>query len=282
MNINNITFPHPILGIGDSINSQIELQKPEINANSDFYEIKVHFSHDNNDLLNLINSEKAEYLCEITCTNTVFRQIFTSKNKTIAFEIPKKDVKSKVEFTCLLVATENIENYSNVNAHADYAGYSFDIDKGDILAYFGEFSFNADIQYEKLRAVSSFMEIIENESEKFTIIDLKKNKIEIQLPSESYNLYRSDSISQEEKFAPIFHSSIVLSTLLIALYNFEEHKDYLWAQVIEYRLKNEQQFKTLSIGDKENIPEIAQRLLGNPFERLINGLNSIIEISTEE
>ena len=282
MNINNITFPHPILGIGDSINSQIERAKPEINSNTDFYEIKVHFSHDNIDLLNLINSDKAEYFCEVTCTNTVFRQISTGKYKTITFEIPKKKVKGKVEFTCLLVATEDIANYSNAKAHPDYTGYSFDIDKGDILAYFGEFSFNADIQYEKLKAVSSFMEIVENESEKFTIIDLKKNKIEIQLPTESYNLYRSNSISQEEKFAPIFHSSIVLNALLVALYNFEDHKDYKWAQAIEYRLQNELQFKTLPIGDKENIPEIAQRLLGNPFERLVNGLNSILEITTEE
>jgi len=281
MNINNITFPHPILGIGDSINSKIELQ-PEINSNADSYEIKVHISHDNNDLRNLIDLGKAEYLCEVSCTNTVFRRIFTGKNKTIILEIPKKEVKSRVEFTCLLVATEDIENYSNVNAHPDYSGYSFDIDRGDILAYFGEFSFNADIQYEKLKAVSSFMEIVENESEKFTIIDLKKNKIEIQLPTESYNLYRNDSISQEEKFAPIFHSSIVLNALIIALYNFEENKDYLWAQAIEYRLKNEHQFETLPIRDKENIPEIAQRLLGNPFERLINGLNKITEISTEE
>jgi len=47
-------------------------------------------------------------------------------------------------------------------------------------------------------------------------------------------------------------------------------------------LQNEQQFKTLSIEDKENIPEIAQRLLGNPFERLINCLNGIVEFSTTE
>lgn len=283
MNINNITFPHPILGIGDSINSTIESSIPVTTSSpdTDFYKIEVTFLHNNDDLLKLINSGKAEYLCEVTCTNTVFRQVFTSKTENIVFEIPKKKVKGKVEFTCLLVATEDIEDYSNANAHSDYIGYTFDIDKGDILAYFGESSFNADIQYEKLKAVSEFMVIVENESETFTIIDLKKNRIEVQLPSESYNLYCSNSISQEEKFVPIFHSSIVLNALLIALYNFEEHKNYKWAEVIKYRLENEPEFKTLSIDEKESIPEIAQLLLGNPFERLIVGLNSISEFSTE-
>ena len=284
MNINNITFPHPILGISDSIDSQFEFSTLEIKSNADFYEVTVRFSHDNYDLQNLISSEKAEYYCEVTCTNTVFRQIFTNKNKSITFKIPKKKVKGKVEFTCLLVATEDIANYSNANVHPDYRGYTFDIDKGDILAYFGESSFNANIQYEKLKAVSSFMEIVENGSETFTIIDLEKNKIEVQLPTDSYNLYCNDSISQEEKFAPIFHSSIVLNALLIALYSFEKYTDNddcTWAKTIKYRLQTDPQFKTLSIEDKENIPEIAQRLLGNPFERLIDGLNNL-EISTEE
>ena len=282
MNINNITFPHPVLGIGDSISSRIELQSPEIKSNADFYEVTIHVSHDNSELQNLVSTGNAEYMCEVTCTNTLFRKIFTNNIKTITFEIPKKAVKGKVEFTCLLIAKEDIAGYSNVNAHPDYSGYTFDIDKGDILAYFGEFSFNADIQYEKLKAVSSFMEIVENETEKFTIIDLKKNKIEIQLPSESYKMFSNDAISQEEKFVSIFHSSIVLNALLIALYNLEEHKDYLWAEVIKYRLENESQFKNLSIEDKENVPEIAQKLLGNPFERLINGLNNIVETQNEE
>jgi len=282
MNINNITFPHPVLGIGDSITGKVELQSPEIKSNVDSYEVIIHVSHDNIDLQSLVSTDNAEYMCEVTCSNTLYRQIFTNNLKTIIFEIPKKAVKGKVEFTCLLVAKENIASYSNTNAHSDYSGYTFDIDKGDILAYFGEFSFNADIQYEKLKAVSSFMEIVENETEKYTIIDLKKSKIEIQLPAESYKIFSSDTISQEEKFAVIFHSSIVLNALLIALYNLEEHKDYLWAEVIKYRLDNELQFKNLSVEDKENVPDIAQRLLGNPFERLLNGLNIIVETQNEE
>ena len=81
---------------------------------------------------------------------------------------------------------------------------------------------------------------------------------------------------------PVFHSSIVLNALLIALYNLEEHKDYLWADVIKYRLDNEPQFKNLSVEEKENVPEIAQKLLGNPFERLISGLINIVETQNEE
>lgn len=279
MKFNDITFPHPVLGLGDSISGTIELAPPEISSKQDNYEIKLNLKFDNADLKKLLNEDKAECFCEVTCTNTLYREIFLSSKNKLEFEIPKKDVKGRVEFTCLLVTKGKIIEYSNTESHSDYNGYFFDLDEGDILAYFGEFYFNADIKYEKLKAVSSFMEIVENQDLTYSYVDLTKNKIEIQLPSEMYNIYRSDIISQEEKFSSIFHSSIVLNALLIALYNFEEHKDYLWAKVIDYRLKNERTLKDINLDEKENIPEIAQRLLGNPFKRLLDGLNTIVESS---
>jgi hypothetical protein len=282
MKFNDVAFPHPVLGLQDAIFGNIELGNPEINSFRDVYKIEVSCKQDNIDLKKLLITNKAELLCEVTCTNTLYRELFLSNKGKMEFEIPRKDVKGRVEFICLLVVKEKITQYSNSEAHPDYDAYTFDLDQGDVLAYFGGFSFNADIKYEKLKAVSSFMEIVENEDLKYTYVDLKKNKIEIQLPSEVYNIYRSDIISQEEKFSPVFHSSIVLYALLTALYNFEEHKDYLWAKVIDYRLKNEKQLKDINYDEKENIPEIAQRLLGNPFKRLLEGLNVIVESKNEE
>lgn len=275
----NMSFPHPVLGIGDAVNSNIELIDTEIKSLDDIYDITIKLKHDNEDLNQLIKTNRAEYICEVTCSNTLFRDIFKSNLSQIKFSLPKKAVKGRVEFLCLLVAKDEIKGYFNNKCHSDYIGYSFDLEKGDILAYFGEFTFNADIQYEKLKSVSSFMEIVERSDIDYTKIDLTKSKILVELPSEVHNHYLRDSISEEPKFAPVFHSSIVLNALLIALYNLEEHKKYLWAEVLEYRLKNEKQFQSLSVKEKENVPEIAQRLLGDPFKRLLEGLNIIVELS---
>jgi hypothetical protein len=283
MNFNNVTFPHPVLGSGDAISGETGFTKePEITVSSDSYKITVTCNLNNEDLKKLTQEGKAEFFCDVTCTNTIYRTNAISTNSTIELEIPKKQAKGKVQFACMLVMKEDLKNYSNSNAHPEYNGYTFDLDKGDVLAFFGEFTFDADIKYEKLKAVSSFMEVVENESITITNIDLKKSKIEVQLPSNDYNAYKSDVISQQVKFAPMFHSSIVLNALLVALYNFDEHKDYLWAKALKYRLDNEEQFKLVSIEEKENIPEIAQRLMGNPFSRLLNGLIIIVESENEE
>ena len=285
MNFNNISFPHPVLGVANEVSSEIKrIEKDDISINpkSHSYEIRVKLSFDDEVLRQLIQDDKAEFICEATCSNTLYRKIIRSEKPKIEFEILRKQVKGRIDFLFLLVAKENIESYSNTNFHSDYNGFSFEVEQGEVLAYFGDFYFNADIKYEKLKAVSSFMEIVPNEELTYTHVDLKKNKIEIQLPMETYKLYQSDFISQEVKFAPVFHSSIVLNALLTALYNFEEHKDYLWAKVIDYRLKNEKQFKDMNFDEKENVPEIAQMLLGNPFKRLLEGLNVIVESENEE
>lgn len=283
MKFNDITFPHPVLGIGDAISGITGfLNDPQITVSDDRYKIAVECNLINNELNKLLQEGAAEFLCEATCSNTVYREKIVSDGKKIEFEIPKKWVKGKVEFICLLVAKQHLPNYSNADAHPDYSGFTFDLDKGDVLVFFGEFSFDADIKYEKLKAVSSFMEVVERDDIEYTNIDLKKSKIEVQLPTYEYNIYRSDIIAQEIKFAPIFHSSLVLNALLTALYNFEDHKDYLWAKALKYRLDNEDQLKNINIKDKENIPEIAQRLLGNPFGRLLSGLSIIIESTENE
>ena len=282
MKFNDVSFPHPVLGIGDSIKGKFKFN-PDITSTTDTYTISIFCEHDNNDLISLIKSNQAEFYCEVYCSNTLYRKTVTSGSNQIKFEIPKKNVKGKVSFTCALIAKSPIQNYQNKMAHPDYDGYSFDIDHGDVLAFFGEFNFNADINYEKLKAVSSFMEVVENRDETavYTNIDLNKSKIEVQLPTEDYNLFAKDSISKEPKFAPIFHSSIVFNALLIALYNFESYKHLLWAKVIDYRLENEKLFENISIEDKVNIPEIAQRLLGNPFRRVISKLQDIFESSNQ-
>lgn len=282
MNFNSASFPHPILGVDNSIDSYIRQFKngmyfPLITITPEEYTITLQLEHDNADLHNLIQNNQAEYLFEVTCSSTLYRQSVKSSNNEFKFSINRKQVKGKVEFSCVMVAKLPIPDYKNVKSHHDYDGFNFEIEPGDILAYFGEGSFDVNINYEKLKAVSSFMEVVKNEDLKFTNVDLNKPKIQVQLPKEDYELYSNDSISKEQKFAPIFHSSIVLNALLIALYNFETHKGKTtWANAIEYRL-NEKEFETISIKDKENIPEIAQQLLGNPFHRLISELQVIIE-----
>lgn len=283
MKYSEFQFPYPVLGTDDNIASNMNFSE-EIISDPEHaeYEIKIIMETDNPDILSYINKDLAEYTCEILCSATLYRKIFRSSKPELTFSIPKKDVRGKVEFTCMIVAKDNIPEYYNDFAHPDYQDYAFNIEKGDILAFFQRFSFSADIDYQKLKAVTAFMEIEDGGAIPHTIIDLDNPKIVLKLPSEDYFKFASSNISKEEKFTPIIHSSIVYSTIIFALNNINDFKDRQWAQVIEHRVETEADFKGISLHEKLSIPDIAQRLLGNPISRLLDGLNYLIEQSYNE
>jgi hypothetical protein len=274
MKFNDVSFPHPVLGISDTVSGVIDFTD-ELLSDKDTYHIKFELVQNNDDLNRLLAENKLEYFCEVTCTNTLYRKVFTSLESTIDFDLPKKQVKGKVEFTCLLVSKCDIPGYVNEDAHSDYLGFTFDIDIGDILAVFGKYSFNADIKYERLKAVSEILTVIPTDEFEVTNINLDSPKIEVQMPENDYEKF-AGSYSGDEKYIPIFHSSVVLNALLVALYNLNNYSDKFWAKAISYRL-NEKEFENLDIKESENIPEIAQRLLGNPLNRLLVGIDNLEE-----
>jgi hypothetical protein len=274
MKFNNISFPHPVLGIADTIFGNVDFSD-EVLSEKGNYKIKFELNHSNDDINQLVQEGKAEYFCEVTCSNTLYREIFTSSDNNIAFELPKKHVKGKVEFTCLLISKTVIPKYVNADAHSDYDGFDFDIEKGDVLAVFGKSSFNADIRYERLKAVSQILVVKPIKDFDVVNVNLEEPKITVEIPEEDYENFASN-YSDDEKYIPLFHSSIVLNALIIALYNIKKYSDKFWAEAIMYRIENEKEtFQNLSISETENVPEIAQRLLGNPFSRLFIGLDNL-------
>ncbi len=173
-----------------------------------------------------------------------------------------------------MVSKCNIRGYVNADAHSDYSGFTFDIDTGDVLAVFCKDShFNADIKYERLKAVSEILTIRETKDFDFVNINLRENKITVEMPENDYKKF-AERYSSDEKYIEVFHSSIVLNALLVALYNLKSYEDKFWAKAISYRL-NEKEFENLDIKEIEYIPEIAQRLLGNPLSRLLDGLDNL-------
>lgn len=276
MKFNNISFPHPVLGIDDTVSGNIDFSD-KVLSGKDTYRIKFELNQSNNSINQLLQEDKAEYFCEVTCTNTLYREIFTSSDNNIAFELPKRHVKGKVEFTCLLISKTIIPHYVNKNAHSDYDGFDFDIEKGDVLAVFGKSSFNADIRYERLKAVSQILVVKPTKDFDFVNVNLEEPKISVEIPEEDYENFASN-YADDKKYDSVFHSSIVLNALLVALYNIKKYKDKFWAEAIMYRIENEKDtFQNLSIDEPENVPEIAQRLLGKPFSRLFTGLDDLEE-----
>ena len=273
LNDDRVSLPYPVLGHGDDI-------LPQLSQDSIQLELKVSDTHDyiitiklnlnNRDIQALIDTGKAEFSCEYECPRTMLRRCKASKAPQFDITIPQRDVNGRIIFQCYVSVKSPIQDYINRGFNPDYGNASFDMEAGDILAAFPQCHYDTDIDYSKLQAAGSFMQIIKGDSDtqKEIFFDISSNKINIVLPPDYYELYTNPSVknSLEE-----LHSSLVLNALTYALLNISNYDGTLWARTIKYRIENEYglSFDNLT-EDASKIPGLAQRLLKEPYKRLFN------------
>jgi hypothetical protein len=226
----------------------------------------------------LIDEGKAKYFCEATCSSTLYRNSDTFDQPEFSFNIGRKDVRGTVEILVAVVAVQTIPNYVNGNCSSMYQGFdSFYIEEGDLLAAFGDIPLEADIRYEKLKAVSQIFVVTGNNDKKGVRIDLDGQKIIVDMHPDIFALFSDDSINKSLLYAPLFHASIVLNALVIALQNLETHENLLWAKTIKHRLESEKDehpvFKNWK--DSERQVEVAQELLNNPYDSMMRAIKII-------
>ena len=287
MKINNLSFPYPVLGIGDDITpSPGFAADPKVSKTAGKYNFEVSLDMQNADIYNQIKNGNASYVCEVECSRTLLRKCYFSSKPHFKIEIEKTLLAERVSFQFSVVALKEIKGYSNSQCHEDYAGYSFDLDPGDLLAFIGQFTYDVDIKYDKLKSVGSFMQITEGKMDKMPRFLLGGDKIDIKLPTELYNMYR-ESIMGNRQFSHIIHSSIVFNALVTGLLYYEPNKESLWARTLKYRIDNESALekfkdnKTLETQEPDEVMELAQILLMDPYKRLFETLPGLLESEEE-
>lgn len=269
MNLNNITFPYPVLGSFDDIIPAPTEPEVEVLQDKKDYHFIVSLDYDNKEIEKLVEQDFADYVCEVSCDMTRYRRCFKGKLLHFQIDIPRKSVAGRINFSCAITLKKEIKNYTNQGFHPDYSDKAFDMEPGDLLGILGQFYYYADIKYDKLKAVGTFMEINETDDELPTTI-LDKDKIELRLPSALYKEYKDNPAINSK--ADILHASLVLNSLTYALCRIDTHLERKWAETIMYRINTEPELSEFMEQETEDwrVDKLAQLLLGKPYERLFN------------
>lgn len=277
MRLNDISFPYPVLGIADDVRPLLKedavvFDSPKSDAKNFYFHIHLH--QRNKDIAYYIDQGRAEYTCEVSCVRTFYRRCFKSSTPDIEITIGRKEICGRVEFNSAVIVMKEIASYVNRQFNEDYEGMSFRLVTGDALVIFPTANYNVDIKYDKLYAAGSYMQIEDGGMEiSRPYFNIDGSKIVIQLPQKMYDEYKT-FISNDRDYMEMLHSSLVLNALTNALYHYNDdsYKDRLWHECIEYRLMNEDKFKDFMMeGDKldvNKVYDIAQELLGDPYNRL--------------
>lgn len=278
----NIMFPYPVKGIADNVISPpIEVEILDESTTSEYiFAINV-ISLNDEDIQKLIDDDKAVYACEISCSYTMLLRSVLNKQGKFRIRLPRKRVGKRIDFTVAVLAKVPILNYTNKNFHPDFLdqGFIFNINPGEVLAKVSTFHVDADITFEKLKAIESILVVRQHHSSETNFVDVNCDgeKIEVLLPDSLYAQFKN-GLAYDRRYSSTFHASFVLHALTIAITHYQHYLNLekLWARVLNARFSTQSnlfsEFDLTGEIDIEDASRIAQIILSNPYERMFNTL----------
>lgn len=284
MKYNDISLPYPVLGVNDDIyplleDDCIQIGSPIKTAKDYVFEVKL--SYQNEEIEQLVSDGFADYVCEISCKETFLRKCFTSQHPFFKIKLARRDVNGRINFNSFIAVKKTIVAYTNKGFNEDYSGFSFDLNKGDMLAVFPSASYNTSIKYDKLFAAGSFMQIIEaSDDVDKTWFNIDEDRIYIELPHVLFEQYRKYG----NQFPEIVHSSLVHNALVYALSNLKSYEDSgkLWADSLMQRMAEPELQPFSDLDDMFNVFKAADIILQDPYKRLLESMEKINENLKEE
>jgi len=292
MRTNKKLFPYPI--INNDLNrstftkSTFSLECQDIEqTNQDCILKGVHYILDNDAIVEMIKKNKVKVYCVIECSSSLYRKEFEITSEPMNIKIPIYDIKDNVVVSSFAVIMSKIVDFKDDDFIEDYSGYSFTLDKYDIIAADDGFSFKVDYEEESDNKLSSIFKVIKQSDEDLLVkITPSHKKIFIYVPETQFNHY--DNLKNNESVKTAFFSMLIIPALIIAIEhiksNLSENKnlddlalEYSWIKSLKQRYKvvfskelSEDEFKEM------NSLEVSQVLVNYP---IVDGIESIYDLS---
>lgn len=237
----------------------------------------------NKELLGLVRSRKALFVCHLECSQTGFRKVIRTDRFSLSYVLSNREVKNIVQICPFIVATEDITSYSSTDFDDDYKGMTFDIEEGCVLAVGQQVDADVSDSIDDLANTPSIFSIVQNTDEAIQEMKVDGNgdKIVIQLPFNDYYSYKS--LSQNPKFEPVLNALTIVPALVFVIeemkqWNREEMNSREincgWFRSIKHVLSKEFNCDVESgLSDMDSM-ELAQKLIGSPLPSAFAELSS--------
>jgi hypothetical protein len=290
MEIKYRLYPYPVLW-----NKNDDYKKPskflvEIEAKENFKNIKlkINFLLKDKEIENLIKENKAEYVVHIEATSTYFRELISTREAEINYDLKDNDILGRLQMSFFILAKEDILDYKNSNFNEDYSGESFNLKKGNIIAIADSYRFDIEKNDDNLEKVSSIFSICQKETVEQTgmTVDMNSDKIRIALNKTDYINYHQ--LSQNSNNINIINSIIILPALIFIFEqlkkDFDENdfSDYKWFRALGKIFEKNNQSLNKELLENQLSIDLAQRILNYPIERAFNSLKDENDGDDEE
>lgn len=289
----NTILPYPCLNINifDEEEPSIDFKITHRNMmQTSFY---VNVKTTNKDLISLIDNGKACYCLEMDCSKAFFREAIVQKSGNFNVTLYNNRMNGQLQCTLSVVAVKEITGYRNSAFDIFYRQFSINIGEGETLAYLGNFKIDMIEKSTEVKSLADdFIEVTCDENLTYSRFELGEEKIVLKLPEEMFQQYHNPRICENQDCEAFLHASFLLNVLTSALQNIRDYSERRWAITLRKRIETEDELRKIVTGDDDsddgNIFEedgslvnpdaaldLAQCILGNPYERMFKSFDNI-------
>lgn len=276
MNLKERSYPHPVLGNRDDVPKAAFQATLEMTADKETVYLDVVVTCSSVTLNNLIRNRKADIVCHVECSNTLYRKAFKFQETKFKVSIPASALNSVVDVNVFVASSILMPKFLWPEAHSDYGGASFDIRHGDILAFAEGQRFPVDSNFESFGRIGSIMQVAESPKDGDLPIRplFDQDKLLIYLSKSDFAEYKL--LRQHEGIAGPLTTLLVLPVLAEALHEVQRSAcdstdGRRWVRVLVRRIEEHGPI------DSMDVFETAQTLLESPFKRALAHSRTLAE-----
>ena len=285
---NNRLYPYPVLSQyhDDYIDNSFYPNDLSFEHDSETATIKTNIVIGDEMIKSFISDGSISLNCHVECSTTKYRKIFkigSDELNDCKINIPLKDINDTVEICFVLVANQDIDNYSNPNLNARYLDTNISLFKYRTLGYTETEEFKIKKQLDTNGEVPSIFDITKSETEQHITFDCETgDKIIIYLPPEDYLIYEKSKgtavrIKQMMTVVPVL---VELFDILKSGVN-SDFIDKGWYMVLERALEKipgyEDGFESDNFKNLNSSFELAQKVFREVSTDAFKELDAIME-----
>lgn len=277
MRIGKKLFPYPTLNNSKNMSCfkdcNFSLEYDDYDDNENLVLKNAHIVVGDDTISKLLDEGKLKSTVIVECSSTIYRRNFEVSKVERDITIPLNNLREQVVISCFVYANEDF-TFNSSNFLEDYDGYSFDIEKYDIIAIDDGFTTRVEYDEEKDKKVSSIFTVVvdENITDKVMKIEPTSRKIIIHLPEEQFGCY--ENMKNNDNYRELFFSIMTVPALIFCMQNIQDRLlyneetldnvriDYKWFESIEIAYKNNSDENlTDDVFKKCDIPTLSQQLM---------------------
>lgn len=279
MKLSQRAFPHPVVGNADDV-LQVAFQAPiSVFHDGVNYYLSVEIQCSSQTISGLIEKGDAAYVVHVECSNTLYRSVFEFTETSRELMIPGVNLNATVEVNVFVRAKRDISKYTVENSHPDYGDTSFSINVGDVLAIAEGMTFDADIDFDALRSISSIMQVRQHPADGDVPmgVDFNDEKITVLLSARDFENYKI--VRAAKPLSATVVATLVLPALMEALRILQEgdseYESLRWCRCLKRRLEH----VGLDLASEPLI--VAQKLLELPIRRALMNARTVLDEGVE-